>query len=236
MARMLPREVKLVSEWTGLPGGEVWSALSGPTDWILHYIKTYIYLVTTRRQGRITTVCNWCFIDSTLNTNCEAIHHWRRQRLYEQRPQFGIVYSICKQWAFKPCIKYIATRCSALNTAPVTSERLCHTTTIYATISSTIVTISSNVDILTFDVAVAEWVRALALNGDRTLPAGFDSHCGRLWVRNFGNSVNPSLPVSFGWDTKSRWSLLCGVYARGSKRSHQSALECVTVVDSTSHP
>ena len=45
----------------------------------------------------------------------------------------------------------------------------------------------------------------------------------------------PRLPVSFGWDTKSRWSLLSGVYARGSKRSHQSALECVTVVDSTSH-
>ena len=74
------------------------------------------------------------------------------------------------------------------------------------------------------------------MNGDRTFfPAGFDSHCGRLWVRNFGNSVNPPLPVSFGWDTKSRWSLLSGVYARGSKRSHQSALECVTVVDSTSH-
>ena len=28
--------------------------------------------------------------------------------------------------------------------------------------------------------SVAEWVRALALNGDRTFPAGFDSHCGRL--------------------------------------------------------
>ncbi len=45
--------------------------------------------------------------------------------------------------------------------------------------------------------------------------------------------------MSFGWDTTSRWSLLSGVYARGSKRSHQSgllsALECVTVVDSTTH-
>ena len=39
----------------------------------------------------------------------------------------------------------------------------------------------------------------------------------------------PRLPVSFGRDSKSRWSLLSGVYARGSKRSHQSALECVTV-------
>ena len=45
----------------------------------------------------------------------------------------------------------------------------------------------------------------------------------------------PRLPVSFGWDSKSRWSLLSGVYARGSKISHQSALECATVVDSTSH-
>ena len=41
--------------------------------------------------------------------------------------------------------------------------------------------------------------------------------------------------MSFGWDTNSCWSLLSGVYASGSKRSHQSALECVTVVDSTTH-
>ena len=54
--------------------------------------------------------------------------------------------------------------------------------------------------------------------------------CGE---RGHGNSVYPALPVSFGGDTKSRRSLLSGVYARGSKRSHQSALECVTVVDST---
>ena len=45
----------------------------------------------------------------------------------------------------------------------------------------------------------------------------------------------PALPVSFGGDTQSRGSLVSGVYgyAGGSKRSHQSALECVTVVDST---
>ena len=47
-------------------------------------------------------------------------------------------------------------------------------------------------------------------------------------LRDFGNSVHPALPVSFGGDTKSRQSLLSGVYARGSKISHQSALECVT--------
>ena len=42
-----------------------------------------------------------------------------------------------------------------------------------------------------------------------------------------------SLPVSFVGDTKRHRSLLSGVYARGAKRSHQSALECVTVLDST---
>ena len=44
-------------------------------------------------------------------------------------------------------------------------------------------------------------------------------------------NVYPGLPVSFGGDTKSRRSLLSGVYARGSKISHQSALghwKCVT--------
>ena len=44
-------------------------------------------------------------------------------------------------------------------------------------------------------------------------------------LRNFGNSVYPALPVSFGGDTKSRWSVISGVYARGSKISHQYALE-----------
>ena len=34
-------------------------------------------------------------------------------------------------------------------------------------------------------------------------------------------------PVSFGRDTKSRWSFLSGVYARGSKRSHTGG-KCVT--------
>ena len=83
---------------------------------------------------------------------------------------------------------------------------------------------------------MAEWVRALAWNGDRTFPAGFEPHFGKNFsLRNFGNSVYPSLPVSFGGDTKSRRSLLSGVYARGSKIYHQSALECVTVVDSSSH-
>ena len=68
---------------------------------------------------------------------------------------------------------------------------------------------------------MAELVRALAW---RPGGPGFKSCCG-----NFSSellaipSVDPALPVSFGGDTKSRRSLLSGVYARGSKRSHQSA-------------
>ena len=46
--------------------------------------------------------------------------------------------------------------------------------------------------------------------------------------RNLGNYVHfNNLTVSFGRDTKSRWSLLSGVYARGNKRSH-TAGKCVT--------
>ena len=82
---------------------------------------------------------------------------------------------------------------------------------------------------------VAEWVRALAWAGDRTVSRPGSNPATVTSLRNFGNSVYPALPVSFGGDTKSRRSLLSGVYARGSKISHQSALECVTVVDSTTH-
>ena len=44
---------------------------------------------------------------------------------------------------------------------------------------------------------------------------------------NFGNFLYPTLPVSFGRDSKSRWPLLSGVYARGSKISHTEG-KCVT--------
>ena len=65
-------------------------------------------------------------------------------------------------------------------------------------------------------------------------PAGFATRCGNF-ASELCNSVYPALPVSFEGDTKSRRFPLSGVYARGSKRSHQFALECVTVVDSTTH-
>ena len=41
-----------------------------------------------------------------------------------------------------------------------------------------------------------------------------------LPFRSLGNFVHPTLPVSSGRDSKSCWSLLSGVGARGSKRSH----------------
>ena len=65
---------------------------------------------------------------------------------------------------------------------------------------------------------MAEWGRELDW---RPGGPGFES---ATLLLNFGNSVYPALPVSFGGDTKSRRSLLSGVYARGSKISHQSAL------------
>ncbi len=55
--------------------------------------------------------------------------------------------------------------------------------------------------------AVAEWVRVLDWRPDGPGSENFS-------LRNFGNSVYPALPVSFGGDTKSRRSLLSGVYAQ----------------------
>ena len=70
---------------------------------------------------------------------------------------------------------------------------------------------------------MAEWDRALDWTGDRVVLGLNPTAATSLW--NFGNSVYPALPVYFGGDTKSHWSLQSGVYARGSKRSDQSALE-----------
>ena len=41
-----------------------------------------------------------------------------------------------------------------------------------------------------------------------------------LQFQNLGNLIYHTLPVFFGGDTKSCWSILPGVYARGSKRTH----------------
>ena len=81
--------------------------------------------------------------------------------------------------------------------------------------------------------AVAEWVRALACTGDRTVLAGFESHCGKL---RFGTLAIPFTPLCQCLSEETLKAVgplvLSGIYARGSKRSHQSALECVTVMDS----
>ena len=70
---------------------------------------------------------------------------------------------------------------------------------------------------------VAEWGRGgLDWRPDGSRPGSHPAAATSL--RNFGNSVYHALPVPFE-DTKSRRSLLAGVYARGGKRSHQSALE-----------
>ena len=63
---------------------------------------------------------------------------------------------------------------------------------------------------------MVEWVKPY----DRR-PGGPGSNpAGGTSLRNFGNSVYPALPVSFGGDPQSRQSLLYGAHARGSKISH----------------
>ena len=54
-----------------------------------------------------------------------------------------------------------------------------------------------------------------------------------LSFRDLCNCVQPTLPVCFGRDAKSRWSRLPGVYARGSKRPHARKWK-YPVVDSQS--
>ena len=80
-----------------------------------------------------------------------------------------------------------------------------------------------------FRISGARWPSGLdRWTGDRV---GLDSNPAAVThsLRNFSNSVYLALLVSFGGDTKSRRSLLLGVYARESKRSHQSALEMCNV-------
>ena len=61
---------------------------------------------------------------------------------------------------------------------------------------------------------VAQWLERAT---DNRVVAGSNSAEA---FGNFGNFLYHTLAVSFGRDTKSRWSLLSGVYARGSKISH----------------
>ena len=71
---------------------------------------------------------------------------------------------------------------------------------------------------------VAEWVGALDW---RPGGPGFESRSDNFASELWQFCLYPALPVSFRGDTKSSRSLLPGpgVYARGSKIFHQSALE-----------
>ena len=85
---------------------------------------------------------------------------------------------------------------------------------------------------------MAEWVRAIIQLERR--PA-----TGRSMVRvplrktfRFGTLAilfTPLCQCLSEETVKTVGPFLSGVYARGSKSSHQSALECVTVMDSTAH-
>ena len=61
--------------------------------------------------------------------------------------------------------------------------------------------------------------------GRGSIPGQATRHVILLVVKTWLSTENVS--VSFGGDTKSRRSLLSGVYARGSKRSHTGG-KCVT--------
>ncbi len=82
---------------------------------------------------------------------------------------------------------------------------------------------------------MAEWVRALACAGDRTVRIVFESHCGKLRFETLAIPFTLLCQCVSEETLKAVGPLLSGVYgyAGGSKRSHQFALECVTVVDST---
>ena len=86
---------------------------------------------------------------------------------------------------------------------------------------------------------MAEWVRlesrlrALACTGDRTVLAGFEPHCGKLL---FGTLAIPFTPLCQYLSEETLKAV--GPFYRVSmpgevKDPTSSALECVTVVDST---
>ena len=54
------------------------------------------------------------------------------------------------------------------------------------------------------------------------------------YIQNLGNFIQPTLSVSFGRDSNSRWSLPSGVYTMESKRSHTGKWK-KPVVDSVCH-
>ena len=62
--------------------------------------------------------------------------------------------------------------------------------------------------------AVAQWLELRT--GDRGVLVRIMAE----QLRNFGNSIYPTLPLSFGGDTKSHRSLLSGDYATILKLNH----------------
>ena len=78
---------------------------------------------------------------------------------------------------------------------------------------------------------MAQWVRALACAGDRTVRVGFESHCGKLRIGTLAIPFTPLCQCLSEETLKAvgPFYLVSG----GSKKSHQSALECLTAVDST---
>ena len=73
---------------------------------------------------------------------------------------------------------------------------------------------------LNFTYAKFKPLQGVQAPGDSKMTVGQGISVVGTPLQNFAKFVYPTLPVSFGLDTKSRRSLLSGVHARGSKISH----------------
>ena len=80
---------------------------------------------------------------------------------------------------------------------------------------------------------MAEWVRALAWTGDRTVPAAFESHCGKRRFRTLAIPFTP-LCQCLSEETLKAVGPFYLVSMTGEVKDPTSLhWKCVTVVDST---
>jgi len=55
---VLPNEVGMMFDWTGLPGGAGYSAVTCPEDWVLNYIATKTHQAATDNHLALRNVPN----------------------------------------------------------------------------------------------------------------------------------------------------------------------------------
>ena len=81
-----------------------------------------------------------------------------------------------------------------------------------------------DMDVICRRILAPQWPSGLERwTGDRVVLRA--NRAAATSLRNFGNSVYPALP-GLSEETLNRWSLLSGVYARGSKICHTGGIPC----------